>query len=108
MSADTSRVRLIANLEKKLLGWELRAGKKDEVVLASNGEPGRVQVVLPRNFEFQVPLEKLGAAKGSSIRLRFSLWRDGMPVDAVPLEGSITLQVVEEEELERNIFGATR
>jgi len=103
-ASDTTRMRLLANLNKKLEGWELRTGRKDEVVLASSNRPEGLQVVLPRNFEFQVPLEKLGVAENSSIRLRFGLWRDGMPVDAVPLEGSMTLQVADEEQLQRNIF----
>jgi hypothetical protein len=33
------------------------------------------------------------------LRLRFSLWHNGLPVDALPVEGWIELQLVSEWEL---------
>jgi hypothetical protein len=39
----------------------------------------------------------------TKVRLRFSLWQDRLPVDSLPLEGWIELQVVSEGEL---LFGA--
>ena len=46
-----------------------------------------------------VPLDWLQAESAVQLRLRFSLWRQGLPVDALPLEGWIELQLVSEEEL---------
>jgi alpha-amylase/alpha-mannosidase (GH57 family) len=63
------------------------------------------KVALGRVFEFRVPLEWLSApmtskdAKVELIRLRFSLWHDNLPVDALPLEGWIELPLVSEDEL---------
>src|SRR5207248_9971031 len=41
------------------------------------------------NVDVQVPLALLKAQAGGKIRFRVSLWRDKLPVDALPLEGSI-------------------
>jgi hypothetical protein len=73
-----------------------------------------------RNFEFRLPLSWLLAAPGSAaspeaaadhkpgaaavpptsqLRLRFSLWHNRLPVDALPMEGWIELQLLSEGEL---------
>jgi alpha-amylase/alpha-mannosidase (GH57 family) len=65
---------------------------------------------LARNFEFKVPLAWLYAlpressAESSSpaatkLRLRFSVWQNRLPVDALPVEGWMELQLLPEEEL---------
>jgi len=69
-------------------------------------------VVLLRNFEFKLPLAWLLAvpvASGESgngipsapvatrLRLRFSLWQNGLPSDALPVEGWIDLRLLSEE-----------
>jgi hypothetical protein len=81
------------------------------------------RVALLRNFEFKLPLiwllatpnsappertaeRKPGAAAitaTNKLRLRLSLWQNRLPVDSLPLEGWIELQVVSEGEL---LFGA--
>jgi hypothetical protein len=44
-------------------------------------------------------LAELGATHGNRLRLRCSIWRDHLPVDALPLEGWLDLDVISEEEL---------
>lgn len=51
------------------------------------------------SFECRIPLAAIGASEGASLRLRFSLWRDRLPIDALPREGAIELNVVPENEL---------
>ena len=46
-----------------------------------------------------LPLQVLGASLGTLLRIRFSLWRGQLPLDALPQEGSIELQVVPEDDL---------
>jgi hypothetical protein len=73
-----------------------------------------VRVALARNFEFRLPLtyllaspldlQKIRGAKPSEsptarLRLRFSLWKNRLPVDALPLEGWIELELLAEEDL---------
>jgi hypothetical protein len=67
-------------------------------------------VVLARDFEFKVPLDLLYALPRESsaseaspaatgLRLRFSIWQNRLPVDALPVEGWMELQLLPEEEL---------
>jgi hypothetical protein len=109
--------------ERKFKGWKVE-NASEEVVAASSSQPDEdVKLALLRNFEFKLPLlwllatpnaapadraaeRKAGAvAVGatSRLRLRFSLWQNRLPVDSLPLEGWIELQVLSEGDL---IFGA--
>jgi hypothetical protein len=69
-----------------------------------------VDVALGRNFEFKLPLAVLYAQPPEStsdssspaatkIRLRVSIWQNRLPMDALPLEGWIDLQLLPEHEL---------
>jgi len=51
------------------------------------------------SFECRIPLSAIHAAQGSVLHIRFSLWRDRLPLDALPREGAIELYVVPEDEL---------
>ena len=39
------------------------------------------------------------AAVGDRLRLCFSAWKDGLPIDSLPIEGCMELQVLSEAEL---------
>jgi len=67
-------------------------------------------VVLGRNFEFKLPLAALyalpresstseGSPAATRLRLRFSIWQNRLPVDALPVEGWMELQLLPEAEL---------
>jgi len=92
--------------------WKVTAhGTKK--ALATSAEPAEAQVALARNFEFRVPLVWLQAApiaiekvrgpqdseETTRLRLRFSLWSNRLPVDALPVEGWIELEMLREEDL---------
>jgi len=104
----------------KLTTWKIENGVAGRVLASSSQKDEHAAIALLRNFEFKVPLtwllaiptsgsdgeKKAGAASStptSKIRLRFSLWQNRLPVDSLPLEGWIELQVVSEGEL---LFGA--
>ncbi len=98
------RFQLKAEVAGSLKGWSLRNGHERHVL---RSEPGTVVALAEqrRAFEFGLPLKELGIAPGAHLGLRFSLWTDGLPLDALPLEGVLALKVVEEEdELARNIY----
>jgi hypothetical protein len=93
----------------------------EEKLLASSEQaqsPDPVKLVLARNFEFGLPLPWLLAAPASSsnqvgkaaapvatkLRLRFSVWQNNLPVDALPLEGWIELALLPEAELAAMAF----
>jgi hypothetical protein len=87
---------------------------KDKAVADSTNAGDIARVALVRNFEFRLPLNWLLAAplqmdkvrgpKSSDLltvrlRLRFSLWQNHLPVDALPVEGWIELELLAEEDL---------
>ncbi len=86
--------------------WELREPKAKSPI-ATNVLPADVEVAVQHVFEFAIPLAMLGAEKGSTIRLRFSLWRDRLPVDALPMEGAVELPVLPEDELAEYSYAQT-
>ena len=109
--------------DRRLKEWRIENGVADRV-LASPSQPNdQVKLALQRSFEFKLPLvwllatpatatgDRTGESKGgavaiaatSKLRLRFSLWQNRLPVDSLPLEGWLELQVVSEGEL---LFGA--
>jgi hypothetical protein len=68
-----------------------------------------VSAVLAKNFEFKLPLSLLyalplqsassEAPAASKIRVRFSVWQNRLPADAVPVEGWMELQLLPEIDL---------
>ncbi|HEV2396916.1 MAG TPA: glycoside hydrolase family 57 protein [Candidatus Sulfotelmatobacter sp.] len=109
-----------AATQGKLSNWRIENGVAGRVLASSTESNENVKVAVLRNFEFKLPLawllavpsgsdggseRKSGAATGatSKVRLRFSLWQNRLPLDSLPVEGWIELQVVSEGEL---LFGA--
>ncbi|HTS35831.1 MAG TPA: glycoside hydrolase family 57 protein [Candidatus Solibacter sp.] len=112
----------------KLKSWKIDDGAAERVLASSSphslqatAQPGsqsneQTKVALVRNFEFKLPLvwllatptassahDKPGVGATSLLRLRFSLWQNRLPVDSLPVEGWIELQVLSEGDL---LFGA--
>ena len=97
----------------KIKSWHVsEANNKVPLESSDRPEDGTAKVALQRNFEFRVPLAWLTAPLVSTVeaksgvvpavtrlRLRLSLWQNRLPVDALPLEGWIELQLLEEGEL---------
>jgi Glycosyl hydrolase family 57 len=95
---------LKAEIAGSLKGWSLRNGHERHVL---DPQSGTIVALAEqrRAFEFGLPLKKLGITPGANLGLRFSLWTDGLPLDALPLEGALVLKVVEEEdELHRSVY----
>jgi alpha-amylase/alpha-mannosidase (GH57 family) len=116
-------------LDGKLKDWnvegadEAQARNNNKNAVPSSDDGGSAKLVVQRNFEFRLPLSwllakpgsiasaEIGAAAGkpkdsavavpptSRLRLRFSLWQNRLPADALPIEGWIELHLVSEAEL---------
>jgi hypothetical protein len=102
----------------RLKEWKIENGSEERVIASSSDGNDQVKLALLRNFEFKLPLAWLLAtpsaspaerraavaavASTSKVRLRVSLWQNRLPVDSLPLEGWIELQIVSEGDL---IFG---
>jgi len=97
----------------RIQSWRVTDGN-DQPVADSTDAGDMARVALVRNFEFRLPLAWLLAApleidkargpKSSDLlttrlRLRFSLWQNHLPVDALPVEGWIELELLAEEDL---------
>jgi alpha-amylase/alpha-mannosidase (GH57 family) len=85
----------------------LRSSKKTAssgTARASAKSPSGVEVALARILELKLPLSMLGATQGQTINLRFTLWRQGLPLDALPVDGSMDLEIASEDELANNVY----
>jgi hypothetical protein len=105
----------------RIRSWRVTQGKDkamadstDAIDPLDPAGPKDARVALGRNFEFRLPLAWLLAApleieevRGANdsdllatrLRLRFSLWQNHLPVDALPVEGWIDLELLTEEDL---------
>jgi alpha-amylase/alpha-mannosidase (GH57 family) len=118
-------LRLDAKVEdRKLTGWKVE-GLEESLSAASSKSEENAKAAVVRNFEFRLPLSWLLASPSATaspgtigkpegqlqasvaaiaptswLRLRFSLWQNRLPVDALPVEGWIELQLQSEGELE--------
>ena len=108
---------------RELIEWKVE-GCEESLLTLSNTSEENAKLALLRNFEFRLPLSWLLAkpsseanfgsgsgtlsqhkpgivavAPASCLKLRFSLWHNRLPVDALPVEGGIELQLLSEWEL---------
>jgi len=119
-AADAQRPRRALRLDVrvqsgKAASWQV-SSQEEQTPITTSEHPGEdVKVALQRNFEFRIPLAWLLAKPTASVsvgaggrattpvatllRLRFSVWQNRLPVDALPLEGWIDLRLLSEEDL---------
>jgi alpha-amylase/alpha-mannosidase (GH57 family) len=94
------------------LDADVKNGRISRYAISENGQPlsnEGILAVLVKNFEFKLPLNLLyalppqssstAAPAASKMRLRFSVWQNGLPVDALPVEGWMELQLLPEDEM---------
>jgi len=119
-SAEAKRPRRVVRLDVrveagKASSWRVSSPDEEKPLSTSDHSSDEVKVALQRTFEFKLPLAWLLAKPVASaavsaggrattpvatlLRLRFSLWQNRLPVDALPLEGWIELRLLSEEEL---------
>ena len=80
--------------------WRLRpADSKTDIAGSDVPYNNTVRATLYKNSECQIPLALLGGGFGQKLQLRFSLWRDHLPVDALPVEGTMEVTVISEDEM---------
>lgn len=91
---DGRQLRLRASIKNGVIECTKLSAEEDSSPLAD-----LAQVRLLKVFEFKLKLYALNATEGDQIRVRFSLWRDRLPIDALPVEGWIELRLAPEEEL---------
>jgi hypothetical protein len=57
------------------------------------------EAALRRVLEVRIPLAAAAVEKGGGLRFQFSLWHEGLPIDAVPQQGWIALPTTDPEKL---------
>ena len=96
---EVANLRLDAALaEGELGGWKLRREGRNGPI-ASDSQPRGAAVALRKILEMKLPMALLGAEQGYTFNLRFVLYRDRLPVDSVPQEGSLEVAVAPEDVL---------
>ena len=58
----------------------------DSAFFTGSGFAG-VQCAFKNILEASIPLTAVGAAPGKPVQFQFSLWKDGLPMDAIPQQG---------------------
>ncbi len=76
---------------------ELKLGPDGVEINDFDGDPKLLEVRFGRILEMRVPLAAL-PHQGDKLRFQFSLWQEGLPVDALPFEGWIELGTSEPKE----------
>jgi alpha-amylase/alpha-mannosidase (GH57 family) len=79
--------------------WLARAAEEAHQPLGPNEYEDSL-ARLTRVLELRVQRSALGVTSEGKVRLRFTLWRQGAPTDALPREGWVTLPVLSEEQLQ--------
>jgi alpha-amylase/alpha-mannosidase (GH57 family) len=119
-AADAKRPRRALRVDVRVqdgqpLSWQVSSPGEEKPLATSERSGEEVKLALLKNFEFQLPLAWLLAKPVASaavsaggrattpvatqLRLRFSVWQNRLPVDALPLEGWIELHLLSEEDL---------
>jgi alpha-amylase/alpha-mannosidase (GH57 family) len=62
--------------------------------------PAQTEVVLGRSLLVSISLDALDVRIGDVLHLRTAVWKDKLPIDALPSEGSLELPVLSEQMLE--------
>jgi hypothetical protein len=48
-----------------------------------------------KNLEMRIPFEVIAIERGATIKLRVSLWQNGLPIDSLPAQGHLECRTVE-------------
>ncbi len=96
---EVANLRLDAAVAQgELSGWKLRKEGRNGPI-ASDSQARGAAVALRKILEIKLPMALLGAEQGYTFNLRFVLYRDRLPVDALPQEGSLEVAVAPEDVL---------
>ncbi len=90
-------------VDGEMKSWKVTEVNKEQALADSQHSSNETKISFARNFEFKLPLSWFSVRANpdatTKLRLRFSIWQNRLPVDALPLEGWIELQLASEPEL---------
>ncbi len=84
-----------------ILFSEGTASVKDQALAAppAGGAAPPIDCAFSRVLEVRLSLAALGLAPGSGLKFQFSLWQGGLPIDAVPQQGWLTMRTTDPVDL---------
>ena len=65
----------------------------------ADGTPREMKASFEKVLRAKIPLSVLGAALGDTLLLRFSIFRDQLPLDSLPTQGWMELPIIAEEQM---------
>ncbi len=83
--------------QETIAGWKL--SNESGATLASDNETNGVEIGFGKILAVKLPMALVGAHEGDTFNLRFVLYRDGLPIDALPQEGSLEIKIAPEDVL---------
>jgi hypothetical protein len=89
---EAAGVRACLNFDGSVCNIELNAGSA-----RVSASPFPIDTAFRKILEGKVAIASLGAHPGDVIRLQLSLWRESLPLDALPQEGWLRLSTAEPE-----------
>jgi hypothetical protein len=95
--------------EQELAGMEARfrvqprdaSGESSLSIQLAAEVNGEFECVLGRILEARIPFPLIGIAERAGLRVQFSLWQSGLPMDAVPQQGWLELPTTDPAEVGR-------
>ncbi len=90
-----SRVRLHAKIGEGSVK-ALEFSKGDEALLVPLGTRDQIKVAFARIFEVRLGFSILGVAAHERVNLQVSIWMNGLPLQVLPQEGWLTLELTED------------
>jgi alpha-amylase/alpha-mannosidase (GH57 family) len=90
-----SRARLHASVEEGKLGL-VQFWRGDEQLLVPLGTGNQLQVAFDRIFELRMDYSLIGLSSGGKTQLQVSLWAENLPLQAIPPQGWIALELTED------------
>jgi hypothetical protein len=87
-----------AQSSRVVIGFSQGAARVSETALAC--PPQQVECAFSRVLELRIALPSLGIPKGAGLRFQFSLWREGLPMDAAPQQGWLEMRTTDPAEME--------
>ena len=90
-----SRVRVQARIEQGRLGT-VQFWKRDKQIMVPLASGDQLQVAFQRVFELRLDYALAGLAPGQKTSFQVSLWADDLPLQIIPPEGWLTLDLTDD------------
>jgi alpha-amylase/alpha-mannosidase (GH57 family) len=99
ITAESPDGRQASRASVTLEGGGARITEQRMAVTPLDSSVQAIECAFARVLEVRLLLAALGLREGSGVKFQLSLWKDGLPLDAVPQQGWITMTTTDPKEL---------